>query len=162
MCSNAQYVTLQKKNSHPSLVIYFFASPPIKLKLGQQIGEGLLIANHLDQSLWWANQKHWAAVRSYLIHSFLEVHNLGAPFTSHCKLCHYAEPKSFSSAKLAYFDFFHLIFICRVRYWAPLEVLQEGHSWVRVMLSGSVFGYLHMYFGCASDFVMYFLHEVLF
>jgi hypothetical protein len=24
---------------------------PIKVKLGQQIGEGLLIANHLDQSL---------------------------------------------------------------------------------------------------------------
>jgi hypothetical protein len=31
--------------------IYFFATPPIKLKLGQQIGGGLLIGNHLDQSL---------------------------------------------------------------------------------------------------------------
>jgi hypothetical protein len=37
--------------SHPSLVIYFFATQPIKLKLGQHIGGGLLIANHLDQSL---------------------------------------------------------------------------------------------------------------
>jgi hypothetical protein len=36
-----------------------------------KIGGGLLIANHLDQSVWWANQKHWAAVRSYLLHSFL-------------------------------------------------------------------------------------------
>jgi hypothetical protein len=33
--------------SHPSLVIYLFAIPPIKLN--QQIGGGLLIAKHLDQ-----------------------------------------------------------------------------------------------------------------
>jgi hypothetical protein len=50
-------MTLQKLFSHPNLVIYFFfATPPIKLKLGeskqtQQIGGGLLIANHLNQSL---------------------------------------------------------------------------------------------------------------
>ncbi len=51
---------------HSSLVIYFFATSPIKLKLGQQIGGwvggwvggGLLITNHLDQSLWWANGEH--------------------------------------------------------------------------------------------------------
>jgi hypothetical protein len=53
--------------SHPSLVIYFFT----KLKLVQQIGRGVLTANHLDQSLWWANQKHRTAVRSYLLHPFL-------------------------------------------------------------------------------------------
>jgi hypothetical protein len=38
--SGAQYVTLQKCFSHPSLVIYSFATPPITLKLGQQIGGG--------------------------------------------------------------------------------------------------------------------------
>jgi len=65
--SSAQYVTLRKYISHPSLVMYCFATPPIKLKWGQQIGGGL-IANHLEQSLWWANQKHWAAVISYLLH----------------------------------------------------------------------------------------------
>jgi hypothetical protein len=43
-------VTLQKYFSHPSLVMYSFANPPIKLKLAQQIGGGLLIANHLDIS----------------------------------------------------------------------------------------------------------------
>ncbi len=66
-----QYVTLQKNFSHPSLVIYFFPTLPIKLKLGLQIGGRLLIANHLDQSLWLANQKQGAAVRSYLLHSSL-------------------------------------------------------------------------------------------
>jgi hypothetical protein len=33
------------------------------------------------------------------------------PFASHCKLCSYAEPKSFSQAKLAYFDFSSFNFI---------------------------------------------------
>jgi hypothetical protein len=44
-------VTLKKYFSHPSIVIYFFATPYIKLKLGQQIGEGLLIADHMGKSL---------------------------------------------------------------------------------------------------------------
>ncbi len=80
---------LDNEDDHnPSLVSYFFSTPPIKLKLGQQIGGRLLIANHLDQSVWWANQKHWPAVKSYLLHSFLQVHNATGPFTSHyCKLC---------------------------------------------------------------------------
>jgi hypothetical protein len=38
----AQYATaLQKYFLHPSLVIYFFGTPPIKLKLRQQIGGGI-------------------------------------------------------------------------------------------------------------------------
>jgi hypothetical protein len=40
--STAQYVTLRKYFSHPSLVMYSFATPPIKLKRGQQFGGGLL------------------------------------------------------------------------------------------------------------------------
>ncbi len=36
----AQYVTLEKYFSHPSLVMYSFAIPPKKLKLAQQIGGG--------------------------------------------------------------------------------------------------------------------------
>jgi hypothetical protein len=34
----AQYVNLPKYFSHPSSVIYFFATPPIKLKGGLQMG----------------------------------------------------------------------------------------------------------------------------
>jgi hypothetical protein len=40
--SNAEYVTLQKYLSRPSLVIYFFATPAVKLERRQQIGGGLL------------------------------------------------------------------------------------------------------------------------
>jgi hypothetical protein len=90
--NSAQYVTLRIFYSHPSLVMYSFATPPIEtllqpqlLKLGQQIGGGLLIANHLDQSWWWVNQKHWA-VRWYLLHFFLQVHSAAAPFTSYGNL----------------------------------------------------------------------------
>jgi hypothetical protein len=74
--------------------MYSFATPPIKVKGGQQIGGGLLIANHMDQSLWWANQKHWTAVRS-----FLQVHSAAAPRTSHGNLQNYAEPKPISWVK---------------------------------------------------------------
>jgi hypothetical protein len=62
--SGAHYVTLQKYFSHPSLVIYFFATPPPHIRTAtetQEIGGRLLIANHLDQSLWWANEKALAA-----------------------------------------------------------------------------------------------------
>jgi hypothetical protein len=48
----AQYVSLDKYFSHPSLVIFykfFFVTPPMKRKL---VGGVLLVTNHLDQSLW--------------------------------------------------------------------------------------------------------------
>jgi hypothetical protein len=44
-------MALQKYFSHPNLVMYSFATPPIKLKFGEQMGGGLLIANQLDQPL---------------------------------------------------------------------------------------------------------------
>jgi hypothetical protein len=50
-------MTLQKHFSHPSLVIYFFPTPPRKPNLGLQIGGRLLIAAHLDQSNNLANQQ---------------------------------------------------------------------------------------------------------
>jgi len=71
---------------------FFFYNPIIKLKLGQQIGGKPLIANHLDHSVWWANQKHWVAVKSYFLHSFLHVHKVSAHFTSHREFCNYVEP----------------------------------------------------------------------
>jgi hypothetical protein len=58
----AQYVTLQKYSSHPRLVIYFFPTLPIKLKMGLQLGGSQLIAKHL------VNQKQGAAVTSFLLH----------------------------------------------------------------------------------------------
>jgi hypothetical protein len=121
--SGAQYVTVRKYFWHPSLVMYSFATPPIKLKQGQQIAGGLLITNHLDQSLWWANQKHWAAVRSYLLHSFLQVHSAAEPFTSHGNVINYAEPKPLSWVNLHMLDFLHPFLLCRITYWPPLEML---------------------------------------
>jgi len=102
--SGAQYVTLKTYFSRPNLVIYFLATPPIKLKLGQQTGGGVLIANHLDQSLWWVNQKHWAVVRSYLLLFSGGAQVLRLPF-SHFKLCNYTEPIPLAWAKPLYFDF---------------------------------------------------------
>ncbi len=61
---------LKKFHILVKLFTFLQATSPIKLKLGQQIGEGLLIANHLVESLWSTNQKYCAAVGSYLLHSF--------------------------------------------------------------------------------------------
>jgi len=96
--------------SPPSLVVYSFATPPMKLKRGQQIPWGLLIANQLDQSLWCANQKQWPTVTTLFSAS---AHHAG-PFISHRKPCW---------VKPAYLDFFHPIKLCRFTYWAPLEML---------------------------------------
>jgi hypothetical protein len=71
---------------------------------------GLLIANHLDQSIWSTNQKYWAAVRSNLLHSFLEVHNCVVPFTSCGMLHEFGAEKPISWAKPAHFDCFAINF----------------------------------------------------
>jgi hypothetical protein len=71
--SHAQYVTPQKCFSSPTCLL--FPNPTyIKLKLGQQIGGRLLIANHLDKSLWLVNQKQAPAVRSYLYQQYNHIH----------------------------------------------------------------------------------------
>jgi len=54
----AQYVTLQKYFLHPKFMVIFFSPTlPIKLKLALQISGRLLIATHLDQSIYLANQQ---------------------------------------------------------------------------------------------------------
>jgi len=86
-----QYVTLQKYFLHLSLVIWFFPTPPIKLKLVLQIGGRLLIANHLDKSLLLTNQNRGATIISYLLYS-----SLGSmPFTKLHKLHENTGPKTF-------------------------------------------------------------------
>ncbi len=50
-------------------VIYFFPTPPIKLKLGLQI-DGKLMAIHLDQSNYLANQKQ-GAINKYNLTIFI-------------------------------------------------------------------------------------------
>jgi hypothetical protein len=48
---------------------------------------------------------------SCLLHSFFEVHNYVAPFTSHGKLHEFGAEKPISWAKPAHFDFFTINFI---------------------------------------------------
>jgi hypothetical protein len=117
-----------KMFSRPSLVIYSFATP-ITLKLGQQMGGRLLIGNHLEQSLWRANQKlWWSSVRSLFITLFYA----GA---QHC--CVFHQPPRyvqlrwtktiFLSQTVIFWLFFHPILLCKITYWASLE-MHHGHS----------------------------------
>ncbi len=111
--TGAQYVTLD--NSKFSF--FFFGNPTNQTVTGTAYTWELLIANHLDESLWSSNQKYWAAVRSNLLDSFLEVHTCVEPFTSQGK------QRPISWAKLAHFDFFAIILLSGVTYWAPVEML---------------------------------------
>jgi len=54
------------------LVTNFFPTPPIKLKLGLQGGRRLLIATHLDQSNYLANEKQ-GAVNKYELTVFIRL-----------------------------------------------------------------------------------------
>jgi hypothetical protein len=85
---------------------FIFGNPTNKTVTGTAYTWELLIANHLDQSLWSTNQKYWAAFRSNLVHSFLEVHTCVATFTGHGKLHKFGAEKPISWAKRAHFDFF--------------------------------------------------------
>jgi hypothetical protein len=84
----------------------------------------LLIANHVDQSLWLTNQKYWAAIRSNLLHSFLEVHNCVAPFTSHRKLHKLGAENQFPELNRHILTFLQYILLSGAAYWTPLEMLQ--------------------------------------
>jgi len=72
---------VKKYFSHPSLVIYFFPTPTLKLKLGLRRGGKLLIATHLNQSNYLANQQ--------------QVSGFAVPFTSLGILSKTAGPKPF-------------------------------------------------------------------
>ncbi len=89
---------------------FVFGNPTNKTVIGTTYRGELLIAKHLDQSLWSTNQKYSAAIRSKLFHSFLEVHNSDAPFTSHGKVHEFGAKKPISWAKPAHFDFLTIKF----------------------------------------------------
>jgi hypothetical protein len=89
------------------------------LKLGQHIRGGLLIANHLDQSLWWAHQKHPPAVRSY----FNILFSAGAK----CWSAFYQAPQTVQLgwAKTIFVtQILHAMLLCRITYRALLEMLE--------------------------------------
>jgi hypothetical protein len=102
--------------SHPNLVIYCFATPPITLKLGQQIGGRLLNGNQLDQSLYRANQKLWSSVRPYSLRSFLQVLSIAAfsPATAICAIT--LNQNYFPEPNRHILTFLHPILLCRIRY----------------------------------------------
>ncbi len=65
-------MTMRKYFSHPSFSYLLFPTPPISLKMGLQIGGRLLVATHLDQSNYLANQKQ-GAVNKYDLTVFIKL-----------------------------------------------------------------------------------------
>jgi len=83
----------------------------------------LLIAKHLDQSLWSTNQNNWAPVRSNLLHSFLEVHNCVAPFTRHGNVHEFGAEKPISWPNRHILTFSQEIVLSGITYRALVEML---------------------------------------
>jgi hypothetical protein len=86
-----------------------FPTPTIKLKLGLQMGGRLQITTHLDQANYLANQQQLL---------------FAVPFTSLSKQCKNPGPKNhFAEPNWHVLTFLHPILICRVTYWARVELL---------------------------------------
>jgi len=111
-CKNISYIQV--------LIIYFSPTPPIKLKLGLQIGGRLLIATHLDQSNYRTNQKQ-GALNNFDLTVFIRL------FQDSSKV---QEDVHFSGVATVFqwinwIWLLHLIwdFQCRATYWALVEKL---------------------------------------
>jgi hypothetical protein len=68
--NGAQYVTPAKIFLTSMFSYFLLCNPTNKTETGTAHSWELLIANHLDQSLWLTNKKQGSAVTSYLLHSF--------------------------------------------------------------------------------------------
>jgi hypothetical protein len=98
----------------------FFPNSPAKVKWGLLRHRRLLIANHLDESLQKANQKH-EQQSDHIYYTLLwQVLCFAACTSLLSKSCKNAKPKTISLSQPSQHDFtcFHPILICRVTYWA--------------------------------------------
>jgi hypothetical protein len=102
----------KKYFSHPRLVIYYLATPLMKLKTGTANRSGTSNSKPPGPIVTVAQSEHWASVRSYLLHSFLRLQSAAVSFTSHPKPCNYADPKQFPEPNRHILDFLHLILLC--------------------------------------------------
>jgi hypothetical protein len=96
--SGAQYVKPCKSYfSHPSLVICFLATPLMKLNLhNKSVGELLGNSKPTGTIIMMGQSETLNSSQIIFITLFLQFHRVTALFTSHSKLCNYAEPKPFS------------------------------------------------------------------
>jgi len=108
-----------KNISHTELLVTkFFPTPPVKLRLGLQVGGTLLIENHLDLSTYLTNQKH-GAINKYDLTVFFTLFQVF--FTALKAVVLFRAQQSSSPAD----SLMNLIqdFQCRVTYWVLVEML---------------------------------------
>jgi hypothetical protein len=91
--SGAQYVTLREYISHPSLVIDSFASPPVSLKRGQQIGGRTTNSKSPGLFVMIGQSETLSSNQIILVTLFSAGASTAALFTSNGNMCNYMEPK---------------------------------------------------------------------
>ncbi len=107
---------LKKYFSHPSLVIYSFATPPIKVKLGQQIGGGTMNSKPLAPIIMMGQSKILSSSQIPFITLFSP--SVAVPCTSHTasKLVITPTQNHFLEPNHHILSFLHPIFLCRITY----------------------------------------------
>ncbi len=123
----AQYVTLQKHFTRPSLAFYFCGTPPYKTKI--VTANGWEATNSKPPGpiiIFGQSEKQGPSGKSYLLHSFLAGAQRWLPFSSLSKLYKYACSKNhFPQPKRHVLTFLHPILLCRAPYWGPLGMLRK-------------------------------------
>jgi len=94
----AQYVTLDSKIKCLSLAFGFFGNPTNKTETGTAYTRGTTNSKPPGPIIVIDQDKNWAAVRCNLLHSFWDVHNCVAPFTSQGMLHEFGAEKPISWA----------------------------------------------------------------
>ncbi len=133
--SSAQCMTLPNYFSHPSLVIYFSPTPPIKVRLGLQRGGRLLNSNSkppwpifmIDQSKGGISSSQIIFITLFYSRCWRLCSVLNQP--QQTRLRKNAGPNQFCWAKPTCFDFFHPIVICRVTYESLREWWMAAVHW---------------------------------
>jgi hypothetical protein len=108
-----------KMFSHSSLVIDISGTPPIKLKRGAYICRALLIANHLDQSLWCPiRNTEWKS--RHIFYSLFGRWTIVAAAPFYCAIM--LKANGFAEPNRHILTFLHPILLCTITYLAPLEM----------------------------------------
>jgi len=122
--SVAHSLSLWKKISHPSLVIYFSATPPIKLKLGQEkVGGGTTnskpfgLINHYDGPFKSTDRQ------SDRIYDTLFSRCTPLPFFQPPQTVELCWAKSILPERNRHMLTVDLILLCTIRCWAQLEMV---------------------------------------
>ncbi len=127
--STGQYVILQKVIFTSKFGYLLLCNPKDKTESGTLNRWGTTNSKSLGAIIWWANQKHSAAIRSYLLHSWERGLLRLFQATTNCIIImsqnHFPDPNWNISG--IFYLFLHPILLFKITWCVPLEMLYHLH-----------------------------------